>query len=160
MEQLYLARLKVPHIGKDSANPAAGLFPNAHDPASSDIAETFSAYSTFVSTFDNDNYSKSLPAANKIYSPTAAKADERYPEEEKLASLPRPPVVTAQSRPDCSFPTRRKPPDARLRPTWTTSHGNGRSNVPIPRSSSSSLSAPSGTTRKILIFGRATSSSS
>ncbi|GAA6026461.1 hypothetical protein JCM8202_005309 [Rhodotorula sphaerocarpa] len=68
VEQLYLARLKVPHI---------------------DIAETFSAYSTFVSTFDNDNYSKSLPAANKIYSPTAAKADERYPEEEKLKAAGR-----------------------------------------------------------------------
>ncbi|POY75020.1 hypothetical protein BMF94_1996 [Rhodotorula taiwanensis] len=63
VEQLYLARLKVPHL---------------------DIAETFSSYSTFVSTFDNDNYDKSLPAANKIYSGNAKKADERYPEEEKL----------------------------------------------------------------------------
>ncbi|BGP66332.1 Splicing factor [Rhodotorula toruloides] len=63
VEQLYLERLKVPHL---------------------DIAETFSAYSSFVTTFDNDNYDKSLPAANKIYSATVKKADERYPEEEKL----------------------------------------------------------------------------
>lgn len=49
-----------------------------------DIAETFSAYSTFVTTFDNDNYDTSLPAANKIYSASVKKADERYPEEEKL----------------------------------------------------------------------------
>ncbi|GJN94155.1 hypothetical protein Rhopal_007229-T1 [Rhodotorula paludigena] len=63
VEQLYLARLKVPHL---------------------DIAETFSAYSSFVTAFDNDNYDKALPAANKIFSATARKSDERYPEEEKL----------------------------------------------------------------------------
>ncbi|GAA5954263.1 hypothetical protein JCM8115_003354 [Rhodotorula mucilaginosa] len=63
VEELYLARLKVAHL---------------------DIAETFSAYSTFVTTFDNDNYDTSLPAANKIYSASVKKADERYPEEEKL----------------------------------------------------------------------------
>ncbi|TNY18454.1 hypothetical protein DMC30DRAFT_53948 [Rhodotorula diobovata] len=63
VEQMYLARLKVPHL---------------------DIAETFSAYSSFVTNFDNDNYNKSLPAANKIFSATAKKSDERYAEEEKL----------------------------------------------------------------------------
>ncbi|GAA5854941.1 hypothetical protein JCM9279_003579 [Rhodotorula babjevae] len=63
VEQMYLARLKIPHL---------------------DIAETFSAYSSFVTKFDNENYDKSLPAANKIFSATAKKADERYPEEEKL----------------------------------------------------------------------------
>ncbi|GAA5982729.1 hypothetical protein JCM10908_006763 [Rhodotorula pacifica] len=63
VEELYLARLKVPHL---------------------DIADTFSTYSTFVTTFDNDNYDTSLPAANKIYSASVKKADERYPEEEKL----------------------------------------------------------------------------
>ncbi|GAA5875208.1 hypothetical protein JCM3774_004169 [Rhodotorula dairenensis] len=63
VEELYLARLKIPHL---------------------DIAETFSTYSTFVTTFDNDNYDTSLPAANKIYSASVKKSDERYAEEEKL----------------------------------------------------------------------------
>ncbi|BGP52072.1 Splicing factor [Rhodotorula kratochvilovae] len=63
VDELYRARLKVPHL---------------------DIAETFSAYSSFVTAFDNENYDKSLPAANKIYSGPAKKADDRYAEEEKL----------------------------------------------------------------------------
>ncbi|GAA6048750.1 hypothetical protein JCM3770_003941 [Rhodotorula araucariae] len=63
VDELYRARLKVPHL---------------------DIAETFSAYSSFVTAFDNENYDKSLPAANKIYSGPAKKAEDRYAEEEKL----------------------------------------------------------------------------
>ncbi|BGP20599.1 hypothetical protein JCM10213_007133 [Rhodosporidiobolus nylandii] len=60
---LYLTRLAVPHL---------------------DIAQTFSAYSSFVTQFDNDNYDEALPKANKAYSPAAKKSDERYPEEAKL----------------------------------------------------------------------------
>ncbi|GAA6038706.1 hypothetical protein JCM8097_002356 [Rhodosporidiobolus ruineniae] len=60
---LYLTRLAVPHL---------------------DIAQTFSAYSSFITKYDNDSYDDALPKANKVYSPAAKKADERYPEEAKL----------------------------------------------------------------------------
>ncbi|GAA5836247.1 hypothetical protein JCM11251_001440 [Rhodosporidiobolus azoricus] len=60
---LYLARLAVPHL---------------------DIEQTFSAYSSFVTAYDNDNYDDALPKASKIVSPARKKADERFAEEAKL----------------------------------------------------------------------------
>ncbi|GAA6015137.1 hypothetical protein JCM10207_003614 [Rhodosporidiobolus poonsookiae] len=61
---LYLARLAVPHLH---------------------IAQTFSAYSSFVTRYDNDNYDEALPKANAVYSPAVKKSDERYVEEDKLS---------------------------------------------------------------------------
>ncbi|GAA5883970.1 hypothetical protein JCM6882_002087 [Rhodosporidiobolus microsporus] len=63
ISDLYLARLAVPHL---------------------DIEQTFSAYSSFVTAFDNDNYDDALPKASKIVSPARKKADERFSEEAKL----------------------------------------------------------------------------
>ncbi|GAA5897738.1 hypothetical protein JCM5296_000867 [Sporobolomyces johnsonii] len=63
VEELYLARLKVPHLN---------------------IKQTFDDYSSFVTKYDNDNYEQSLPAASKIYSGPASKAEERDVEEIKL----------------------------------------------------------------------------
>ncbi|GAA5974409.1 hypothetical protein JCM21900_003545, partial [Sporobolomyces salmonicolor] len=63
VEELYLARLKVPHLN---------------------IKQTFDDYSSFVTKYDNDNYEQSLPSASKIYSGPAAKAEERDVAEIKL----------------------------------------------------------------------------
>ena len=46
LQQFYLARLKIPHVNH---------------------ADTFSAYSTFVTTFDNSQYETHMVAANKEY---------------------------------------------------------------------------------------------
>lgn len=46
---------------------------------------TFAAYSSFITAYDNANYSTKLPAANAVYSPAALLADEREAEERKLA---------------------------------------------------------------------------
>lgn len=51
-----------------------------------------------MTAFDNDNYDKALPAANKIFSATARKSDERYPEEEKLVRPRFPPLPFALPR--------------------------------------------------------------
>ncbi|GAA5869364.1 hypothetical protein JCM8547_008653 [Rhodosporidiobolus lusitaniae] len=63
VSDLYLARLSVPHL---------------------DIATTFSTYSSFITKYDNDNYSEALPKANSVYTPAAKKSDERFAEEAKL----------------------------------------------------------------------------
>ncbi|GAA5825178.1 hypothetical protein JCM5353_002251 [Sporobolomyces roseus] len=63
VEELYTARLKVPHLN---------------------IKQTFDEYSSFVTKFDNDNYDQSLPAAAKLYAPAAKRSDEREIEEAKL----------------------------------------------------------------------------
>lgn len=48
-------------------------------------AETFSAYSSFITKYDNSNYSTKLPAANKIYAPAVKVVDDgREAEESKL----------------------------------------------------------------------------
>jgi hypothetical protein len=67
VSQLFLTRLAVPHL---------------------DIAQTFSAYSSFITKYDNDNYGEALPAANKIYAPAVKKTDERFAEEAKLVRSP------------------------------------------------------------------------
>ncbi|KAL8280474.1 hypothetical protein RQP46_007122 [Phenoliferia psychrophenolica] len=64
LSALYLARLKVPHIG---------------------IEDTFTAYSSFVTREDNAHYATLLPAANKLYAPALALTTEREPQEAQLA---------------------------------------------------------------------------
>lgn len=42
-----------------------------------DCESTFSAYSTFISTYDNSNYEDTMVKANKIYAKTKKAAEER-----------------------------------------------------------------------------------
>jgi hypothetical protein len=63
VDKLYLTRLAVPHLEMDT---------------------TFSAYSSFVTKFDNDHYGERLPAANKVYSAARTTMNEREEEEAKL----------------------------------------------------------------------------
>ena len=51
-----------------------------------DIEDTFSAYSSLVTQYDNANYETSLSAANKIYAPTRKVVDVREPKEAELVS--------------------------------------------------------------------------
>lgn len=51
-----------------------------------DIEDTFSAYSSLVTQYDNANYEASLSAANKIYAPTRKIVDVREPKEAELVS--------------------------------------------------------------------------
>ncbi|GAA5990216.1 hypothetical protein JCM11641_001820 [Rhodosporidiobolus odoratus] len=64
LSSLYLARLAVPHLS---------------------ISETFSAYSSFITKFDNATYDEALPAANKVFSAANKKVEERFEEEDKLS---------------------------------------------------------------------------
>ncbi|KAI8643790.1 hypothetical protein BD408DRAFT_414217 [Parasitella parasitica] len=52
-----------------------------------DYEDTFNAYSTFVSTYDNSNYEETMIKANKIYAKTKKAAEERDYYEMQLESL-------------------------------------------------------------------------
>ncbi|GAN01383.1 squamous cell carcinoma antigen-like [Mucor ambiguus] len=51
-----------------------------------DCEDTFSAYSTFVSNYDNSNYEDTMVKANKIYTKTKKAAEERDQYEMQLSS--------------------------------------------------------------------------
>lgn len=64
IKTLYLRRLEVPHTG---------------------IEETFSAYSSFITTYANDSYEESMLAANSIYSSSQSRTYECERLEAQLA---------------------------------------------------------------------------
>jgi hypothetical protein len=66
VKKMYLDRLSVLHI---------------------DCQDTFDAYSSFVTNYDNANYEKNMVEANKIYAKTKKAAEERDVYELQLASL-------------------------------------------------------------------------
>ncbi|CEP13308.1 hypothetical protein [Parasitella parasitica] len=66
VRKMYLDRLAVLHL---------------------DCEETFNAYSSFVSAYDNSNYEETMVKANKIYAKTKKAAEERDYYEMQLESL-------------------------------------------------------------------------
>ncbi|KAK7202811.1 hypothetical protein BZA70DRAFT_242233 [Myxozyma melibiosi] len=67
VKRYYLSRLKIPHAA---------------------LSETFSDYSTFITTYANDNYEKELVAANKLVSETKQTLAVLQPYEDHLAEHP------------------------------------------------------------------------
>lgn len=65
VKKIYLDRLDVLHI---------------------DCEETFNAYSTYITAWDNANYESNMVEANKIYAATKVAADERDVFEQKLVT--------------------------------------------------------------------------